>query len=152
MRSISGSRFTAISGRSRVRATSDRERLVAVLRAIAHPLRLRIVALLCESDHHVNALAERLDAPQAIVSQQLRILRSEGLVAATRAGGFARYRLEGTALRGLIRFAEACANADDGAPPGAHWEPAPMRLRRGSSVAVHAGAWAPCTQGSTRDG
>jgi ArsR family transcriptional regulator len=79
-----------------------------VLKAVAHPLRLRIVASLCEGEAHVGALAEKLDATQAIVSQQLRILRSHGLVAATRSGGFARYRLVEKNLRGLVRCMEHC--------------------------------------------
>jgi ArsR family transcriptional regulator len=79
-----------------------------VLKAVAHPLRLRIVASLCEGEAHVGALAERLGASQAIVSQQLRILRSHGLVAATRAGGFARYRLIEQNLRGLVRCMQNC--------------------------------------------
>jgi ArsR family transcriptional regulator len=79
-----------------------------VLKAVAHPLRLRIVASLCEREAHVGALAERLGASQAIVSQQLRILRSHGLVAATRTGGFARYRLVERNLRGLVRCMENC--------------------------------------------
>ncbi len=79
-----------------------------VLKAVAHPLRLRIVAMLCEGEANVTALARGLDAPQAIVSQQLRILRSHGLVAATRAGGFATYRLVEQNLRGLVRCMERC--------------------------------------------
>ena len=82
--------------------------MAEVLKAVAHPLRLRIVASLCEGEAHVGALAERLGASQAIVSQQLRILRSHGLVAATRAGGFARYRLIEQNLRGLVRCMENC--------------------------------------------
>jgi ArsR family transcriptional regulator len=79
-----------------------------VLKAVAHPLRLRIVASLCEGEAHVGALADRLGASQAIVSQQLRILRSHGLVAATRSGGYARYRLVEKNLRGLVRCMENC--------------------------------------------
>jgi ArsR family transcriptional regulator len=92
-----------------ISADADRaEHVAEVLKAVAHPLRLRIVASLCESEAHVGALAERLGASQAIVSQQLRILRSHGLVAATRSGGFARYRLVEKNLRGLVRCMEGC--------------------------------------------
>ena len=84
------------------------EHVAEVLKAVAHPLRLRIVASLCEGEAHVGALADRLGASQAIVSQQLRILRSHGLVAATRSGGFARYRLVEKNLRGLVRCMENC--------------------------------------------
>jgi ArsR family transcriptional regulator len=79
-----------------------------VLKAVAHPLRLRIVASLCQREENVGALAEKLNASQAIVSQQLRILRSHGLVAARRQGGFARYRLVEQNLRGLVKCMEKC--------------------------------------------
>ena len=79
-----------------------------VLKALAHPLRIRIVAILCDGDEHVSGLAERLGVAQAIVSQQLRILRSHGLIAATREGGFATYRLVETNLRSLVKCMEKC--------------------------------------------
>jgi ArsR family transcriptional regulator len=79
-----------------------------VLKALAHPLRIRIVAILCDGDENVTGLAERLDVPQAIVSQQLRILRSHGLIAATREGGFATYHLVETNLRSLVKCMERC--------------------------------------------
>jgi ArsR family transcriptional regulator len=91
--------------------STDRDRagqIAEVLKAVAHPLRLRIVALLCEGKMNVTALAEGLDASQAIVSQQLRILRSHGLVAASREGGFATYHLVEQNLRGLVRCMERC--------------------------------------------
>jgi ArsR family transcriptional regulator len=85
------------------------ERLSEILKAVAHPLRLRIVALLCgEEESHVNGLADRLAAPQPIVSQQLRILRTRGLVSVTRENGFARYRLAEPALRELVFCMERC--------------------------------------------
>jgi DNA-binding transcriptional ArsR family regulator len=79
-----------------------------VLKAIAHPLRLRIIAILCEGDEHVNGLAERLDVSQAIVSQQLRILRMRNLVASTRENGFSRYSLAEPNLRKMISCLEGC--------------------------------------------
>ena len=82
--------------------------LAELLKAVAHPVRLRIVAVLCEGDETVTALAERLGASQAIVSQQLRILRSQGLVAAERENGFARYWLVERNLRGLVGCIERC--------------------------------------------
>jgi ArsR family transcriptional regulator len=90
-------------------AVERAEHCAEILKAVGHPLRLRIVAILCEGDEHVNALAERLDVPQAIVSQQLRILRMRGLVGVTRENGFARYRLVETNLRGLVSCVERCS-------------------------------------------
>ena len=79
-----------------------------VLKAIAHPLRLRIIAILCEGEEHVNGLAERLDVPQSIVSQQLRILRMRELVQATRENGFSKYSLAEPHLRKIIACMEGC--------------------------------------------
>jgi DNA-binding transcriptional ArsR family regulator len=83
-------------------------RLAEVLKALAHPARLRIVAVLCEGEESVIGLAERLDLKQAIVSQQLRILRMSRLVSATRQDGFARYALAEPRLRELVRCLEGC--------------------------------------------
>lgn len=73
-----------------------------VLKAVAHPLRLRIVAALCQGERHVNALAERLGVSQPLLSQQLRILRLKGLVSTERRGGLAVYRLQEAGLRRLL--------------------------------------------------
>lgn len=80
-----------------------------VLRAVAHPLRLRIVALLAQGDEIVGRIAERLDAKQAIVSQQLRILRMNGLVHVEREGGTARYSLARPGLRRLLQCVGDCS-------------------------------------------
>jgi ArsR family transcriptional regulator len=82
--------------------------LAEVLKAVAHPLRLRIVAILVEGDANVSELAQRLEAAQPIVSQQLRILRGHGLVAADRRDGFATYRLVERNLEGLVSCMERC--------------------------------------------
>jgi ArsR family transcriptional regulator len=93
----------------RISADPSRANQVAdVLKAVAHPLRLRIIAALCQQEEVVGALAEKLGASQAIVSQQLRILRSHELVAARRQGGFSRYRLVEENLRSLIQCMEKC--------------------------------------------
>jgi len=84
------------------------EHVATVLKAVAHPLRVRIVATLCRAEEHVSALAEELDAPQAIVSQQLRILRAERLVEVRKEDGHAYYRLAEPALRDLVCCMEKC--------------------------------------------
>lgn len=88
-----------------------------ILKAIAHPLRLRILALLTAAPHNVTELARELDAAQAIVSQQLRILRSHRLVGVTRRGGFATYWLAEPAIRRLLWCVSGCMeNENNGAP------------------------------------
>ena len=83
-------------------------RMSEVLKALAHPIRLRIIAILCEEDTHVNAMAERLDVQQPIISQQLRILRMNGLVEVMREGGHATYHLAEPKLRQIVECMEQC--------------------------------------------
>ncbi|HEY3447553.1 MAG TPA: metalloregulator ArsR/SmtB family transcription factor [Myxococcales bacterium] len=74
-----------------------------LLRVLAHPIRLQVLWLLCDGEMHVNSLAERLGKGQAIVSQQLRILRMAGLVESWRLNGFAYYRIADANRRDLLR-------------------------------------------------
>jgi ArsR family transcriptional regulator len=84
------------------------ERLAEVAKAIAHPLRLSLVAILCAGDERVGDMADRLEAKQAAISQQLRILRMSGLVAVRREDGIPRYTLTEPRLRDLISCLEGC--------------------------------------------
>jgi ArsR family transcriptional regulator len=84
------------------------EHLTGILKALANPARLRIVAVLCESAENVGALAARLGLEPAIVSQQLRILRMSGLVEASRSEGFAVYRLAQPRLKELVSCLQKC--------------------------------------------
>lgn len=86
------------------------DRKVQVLKAIAHPVRFRIVTRLCAGTSHVNGLAEELDVPQTIISQQLRILRMSELVDVQRSSGFAVYRLAEPHLKSLIRCMDRCCD------------------------------------------
>ena len=85
-----------------------------VLKAVGHPIRLRIIALLCEANANVGELAERLAVPQAIISQQLRILRMRGLAGVTRAEGHATYWLAEPHLRDLIGCVSGCVCSPKG--------------------------------------
>lgn len=84
------------------------ETLADVVKALAHPLRLGIVACLCEGDACVGGLVERLGARQTAVSQQLRILRMAGLVEVARQRGGAIYRLAEPRLRDLVACLSGC--------------------------------------------
>ena len=101
--------------RSPVEARPRAAYLAEVLKALAHPARLRIIAVLCGGEESVSGLAARLALPPAIVSQQLRILRMSRLVAAERDAGFARYRLAQPRLRQLVDCLEGCHAETTGA-------------------------------------
>jgi ArsR family transcriptional regulator, lead/cadmium/zinc/bismuth-responsive transcriptional repressor len=87
------------------------DHLAGILKALANPPRLRLVAALDEGSVSVGTLADRLGLPPAIVSQQLRILRMEGLVRFERSGGFALYALAEPRLRSLLKCLEKCPRA-----------------------------------------
>ena len=65
----------------------------AVLRAIADPLRLRIVELLAGEQLCTCHLVEELAATQTNVSNHLRALREAGLVVSEQAGRYTYHRL-----------------------------------------------------------
>ena len=84
------------------------DRAVRMLKALSHPIRLQIVALLTSREAHVSSLAEELGSSQSVVSQQLRILRMSGLVQTERINGYSVYRLSEDHLRDLIRCMHGC--------------------------------------------
>ena|SRR5687767_5037845 len=69
------------------------ERVAPIIRNTAHPLRLRILDYLeHEGDpRSVSEIVEAAGAGQAIVSQQLRILKDQGILSARRQGNFVLY-------------------------------------------------------------
>lgn len=79
---------------------------VRLLKALAHPVRLKILEVLCQGDEcvcHLNAL---LGKTQPYVSQQLAVLRRAGLVEDVRVGQHIYYRVRDgrvAELRALVR-------------------------------------------------
>lgn len=64
------------------------ERIAPVIRNAAHPMRLRILDYLRHEGEArtVTQIVEAAGAEQAIISQQLRILKDQGILSARRAG------------------------------------------------------------------
>ena len=91
-----------------------------VLRALADPVRERIVELLAGEQLCVCHLTEELDLAQPLVSHHLKILREAGLVEGERWRYWTYYRLQPDALRALANRLEdlgagACDAADTSA-------------------------------------
>lgn len=85
------------------------EQIAETLRAVAHPLRIRILAVLSEGvEENVTELACRLGVSQSLVSQQLRVLRTHGLLAGLRVGHSVHYTLARPRLKELVRYLEGC--------------------------------------------
>jgi DNA-binding transcriptional ArsR family regulator len=83
---------------------------VQILKAVAHPIRLCVIDALARGPKHVTALANELEVAQAIVSQQLRILRMQGVVSVRRDKGLAVYRLKETHLKSLLECMDRCCS------------------------------------------
>ena len=65
-----------------------------ILRALAHPLRMRILEFIDRNDTiNVNKIYNTLKLEQSITSQHLRILRLAGLVITKRDGKFIHYSI-----------------------------------------------------------
>jgi ArsR family transcriptional regulator len=69
------------------------ERAARTLRVLAHPVRLKMVELLLERPVAVGELAERVHLNPAAVSQHLNLMRSRGVVDASRHGRHVFYQV-----------------------------------------------------------
>ncbi len=71
------------------------ERVAPIIRNAAHPLRLRILDFLLCSDgpQPVSRIVEASGAGQAVVSQQLRILKDQGILRSRRDGQHVLYEI-----------------------------------------------------------
>jgi ArsR family transcriptional regulator, zinc-responsive transcriptional repressor len=81
----------------------------ALLKALVAPIRLALVDLLSDAPRCVHELVSALDAPQPLVSQHLKVLKSAGLVATTRRGREVVYRLADDHVAHVVRDAVAHA-------------------------------------------
>lgn len=72
------------------------------MKAMAHPIRLKILERLLEDDACVKDLWGCLDLPQAVVSQHLAILRNKGIVKCQREGNTVRYYVRDPKVREII--------------------------------------------------
>jgi DNA-binding transcriptional ArsR family regulator len=93
-----------------------------VFRALAHPVRLRILDVLARQEACVCHLTAVLRKQQPYVSQQLAALRQAGLVADRREGTLIYYRLADERLAGLLAESRALA---EGLGVGVAFAPVP---------------------------
>lgn len=86
----------------------------AVLRALVHPTRRRILLLLTDGAMAVHHIADRFPVSRPMVSKHLRILREAGLVKPHASGRERLYRLtDGDATRTALAIARADSHHAD---------------------------------------
>lgn len=94
-------------------------RACALLKAMANEDRLLLLCQLADSERHVSDLQARSGIPQPTLSQQLGVLRDEGLVATRREGKYIYYRLASTDVLAVMQalHASLCGTAEPGSAP-----------------------------------
>lgn len=79
-------------------------------RALAHPVRIRILELLVKGDRSVQELQEALGLEQPVVSQQLSVLRSSNIVSGRKEGVSVRYGIRDPLVGTLLDTARQIFN------------------------------------------
>lgn len=74
-------------------------------KALAHPMRIRILEVLSEGERNVNELQAILASEGSAVSQQLAVLRSKNLVNTVKEGTTVIYSLRDPLLKDLLAVA-----------------------------------------------
>jgi DNA-binding transcriptional ArsR family regulator len=80
-------------------------------RALAHPVRIRILEALVPGEMSVGEIQRQLDLEQSLVSQQLSILRAKNIVASRKDGTTVRYSLRDPLLGSLLDVARRIFNS-----------------------------------------
>lgn len=75
-------------------------------KALAHPMRIRILEVLGERDRTVNELQAILGSEGSAVSQQLAVLRNKNVVTGTKDGTSVIYSLRDPLIRDLLQVAK----------------------------------------------
>lgn len=120
----------------RRRATIDRdvlERASRVIRVVGHPLRLRLLEQLEAGERNVSDLVGATGVGQAMVSQQLKILRAEGVVGDRRDGARVFYRITEPKVSRILDCIRECDLPDLGGAPTSATSPELRILRPSSS-------------------
>ena len=78
--------FPTASGKDRKELIAKARKATDMLKVLSHEGRLLILCLLSDGEKSVSEIEQRMDMPQAAVSQQLARLRLDGVVTARREG------------------------------------------------------------------
>jgi ArsR family transcriptional regulator len=73
-----------------------------ILKALGHPVRLKMLKGILSHDCHVSQMARRLNLPQSTVSQHLGVLRGCGIIAPQKKGVKTCYKVIDPKIRGIL--------------------------------------------------
>lgn len=83
------------------------EELVDALKALAHPVRLRIMQALSGTERNVGEIDDAADIGQPTLSQQLAVLRNSGLVKTRKDAKLVYYRIDEGKLAQVVDATQA---------------------------------------------
>lgn len=84
------------------------EKICEIFKALAHPIRLKIVCgLMKKEECNVSIMVEKLDLPQPTVSQHLNILKNAGVITGYKKGTQVCYRVTNEIAKKIIKTLEA---------------------------------------------
>lgn len=75
-----------------------------ILKALAHPIRLRMVEGLTYNECHVDKIVRALGIPQSTASQHLAILKSRGIVETRKDGVRTCYKVKDRKMVQLVKL------------------------------------------------
>lgn len=83
------------------------EEFAEILKALAHPIRLKIVSgLMKKVECNVSVMVEKLGVPQPTVSQHLNILKNAGIIQGFRNGTQICYKVTNGTAKKIIKTLE----------------------------------------------
>lgn len=97
---------------------AEQEAVIEQLKAVAHPMRLRILEALSDAERNVGQIEQATGIGQPALSQQLGVLRKAGLVETRKEAKLVYYRIAAAELKGLSGALGALVKDKTGeAPP-----------------------------------
>jgi ArsR family transcriptional regulator len=82
----------------------------AFFKALAHPVRIRILELLANGEKNVQELQDALGVEQPVVSQQLAVLRANNIVSGRKEGASVWYSVRDPLVAELLNTARRIFN------------------------------------------
>lgn len=83
------------------------EELSEIFKALAHPIRLKLVCGLMKKDEcNVTVMVEKLGVPQPTVSQHLNVLKNAGVITGYKKGTQICYKVTNETVRKIVKILE----------------------------------------------
>jgi len=83
------------------------ENYAEIFKALAHPIRLKIVCgLMTKDECNVSLMVEKLEVPQPTISQHLNILKNAGIITGYKKGTQICYKLTNEKTKKIISAME----------------------------------------------